>query len=100
TIPKLNDVVGINPVLGLGLGTPIAVVDSLALTTSTSDHSSAPCRELRRAVDGVKLSSMQLGRAGVEGVHQRAKGAKAGHVRLNALALRGRDRVPGHCVCA
>lgn len=57
TITHLDDVVGIDPVLGICLGATVAVViDMLALTTSTRFHLIAPSLELRRVIDRVTIA--------------------------------------------
>jgi hypothetical protein len=80
-ITKLDDVVGINPVLGVCPAAPVAmVIDGLAPGASTGDHPTTPLLELACVVDRVSLFRRLVSRwwpcrAGIEGADQRAKGA-------------------------
>jgi hypothetical protein len=75
TITQFNDVVGVYAMVWLCLAASVSVVDSLALTTSTSDNMSTPTLELRCAVDRVNAPWWQLGSVGVGGPHQGGKGS-------------------------
>src|SRR3954451_3775621 len=65
--------------VGLGLGTSKAMVDSLAPVPCTLDNMSTPTLELRCAVDGVNAPWWQPGGVGVESAHQRGESAQLGH---------------------